>query len=224
MNVKKAVFAWSGGKDSAYAMYEIKKSGGYDVMALLTTVTRDYDRISMHGVRTELLEAQAEALKVPLKKVFIGIKASNIEYEKNMEKALLEYRDKGVECVIFGDIFLEDLRQYRENNLAKLGMKAVFPLWKKDTAKLAESFIYEGFKAVLACVDGKILDKSFAGREYDRSLLKDLHPTIDPCGENGEFHSFVYAGPVFDREIAVKKEEVVLREERFWYCDLMNTI
>lgn len=209
------LFCWSGGKDSALALYEIVISGSYSIAAILTTVTEDYDRISMHGIRTVLLEQQANALNLPLEKVLISKNSSNAEYEERMTGVLEQYKSKGINIVAFGDIFLEDLRQYREKNLTKLKMTAVFPLWKKNTKQLANSFIDSGFKAVVTCVDTKLLDASFAGREFNKSFLTDLPTTVDPCGENGEFHTFVYAGPVFDKEISISKGEIVLEMNVF---------
>jgi uncharacterized protein (TIGR00290 family) len=221
MNNTNVIFSWSGGKDSSFALYEIIKSGNYTVAALITTVTQDYDRISMHGVRSVLLEQQAKALNLSLEKVLIGKNASNEEYENTMARMLEKYRNSGTDYVIFGDIFLEELRKYRENNLLKLQMKTVFPLWKKDTGKLAESFIDSGFKAIITCVDTKFLDVSFAGREYDKDFLSCLPPSVDPCGENGEFHTFVYDGPIFDKKILIKRGAVVLKDDRFCFCDLL---
>jgi len=203
------------------ALYEILNSGTQSVSALLTTVTEDYDRISMHGVRTELLERQAEAIGIPLVKVLIPKGCANDDYENNMREALTRFRDGGTCTVGFGDIFLEDLRRYREDNLAKVQMNAVFPIWKKDSRELAETFINLGFKAIITCVDTKYLDASFAGREYDMEFLEDLHSSVDPCGENGEFHSFVYDGPIFKRPVTVTRGEVVLRDERYSFCDLL---
>jgi len=215
------LFAWSGGKDSAMALHELKRSGAYKIQALLTTITKDYDRISMHGVRCTLLEAQAESIGLPLEKVFITKDASHQSYEDAMRETLLYYRKKGVGSVVFGDIFLEDVRAYRQKNLAGVGMEALFPLWKKDTQELADAFIKEGFKAVVTCVDTKLLDGSFAGREYDEDFVSALPAGVDPCGENGEFHSFVYAGPIFKKSIAITRGEIVLRDSRFVYCDLV---
>jgi len=217
----KILLAWSGGKDGALALHEIRKSGQYEIAALLTTVTREYDRISMHGVRRALLEAQAASVGLPLEEVFISPNASNEEYEANMRAALEKYKARGVSGAAFGDIFLEDLRKYREENLAKMGIRGVFPLWKRDTAALAREFVRLGFKAIVTCVDTKMLDGKFAGRLVDESFFADLPAGVDPCGENGEYHSFVFAGPLFSREILFTKGEVVLRENRFLYCDLI---
>ena len=218
---EKIIFTWSGGKDSAMALYELKKNGGYEVAALLTTVTEDYDRISMHGVRRELLEAQAVSLGLPLEQVLIASHSSNEEYESKMRAALERYKAEGVTSVAFGDIFLEELRRYREDNLARIGMKGLFPLWKRNTSDLARDFIHAGFRAVITCVDSEVLDKWFAGREFDEAFLSELPSGIDPCGENGEFHSFVYDGHVFKNRIRHMRGEMVLRDQRFWYLDLI---
>lgn len=218
---EKVLFAWSGGKDSAMALHEMKNSGDYEISGLLTTVTEDYDRISMHGVRRSMLEKQAYYLGIPLEKILISKHSSNEEYEAEMKTALEKHKGKGTNSVAFGDIFLEELKRYRENNLAKLGMKGVFPLWKKDSTRLAGAFIDEGFRAVITCVDSNVLDRSFAGREFDRDFLRKLPAGVDPCGENGEFHSFVYDGPIFSHRIAFTKGDIVLRDNRFYYCDVI---
>ena len=217
----KAVLCWSGGKDSARALYEIL-GGQYEVVSLLTTVTRDYERVSMHGVRTALVEEQARSLNLPLEKVFISAGASDAEYETQMRDKLEAFKDRGVSSVIFGDIFLEDLRKYREDKLAQVGMRGVFPLWKRDTSELARSFIELGFKAVTTCVDSRLLDESFVGRLIDEAFLASLPPGVDPCGENGEFHSFVFDGPTFDNPVRFETGEKVLRES-FYFCDLVPT-
>jgi uncharacterized protein (TIGR00290 family) len=219
--MEKVLVCWSGGKDSALALHEVLQRQGYEVVSLLTTITEDYDRISMHGVRSELVERQAEALGLPLEKVLVSRQSPNEVYEKRMGEALLPYKEGGVQLVVFGDIFLEDVRRYREENLAKIGMKGLFPLWGRDTGALALEFIELGFQAVLTCVDTEALDGAFAGRLFDRQLLADLPSGADPCGENGEFHSFVYDGPLFSRRIFHTKGEVILRDERFCYCDLV---
>ena len=212
--------AWSGGKDSALALYEIRKKG-LEISALLTTVTEKYNRISMHGVRQALLEKQSNSLGLPLEKVFIPPETSNEVYEARMTAVLDKYAQQGVTTVVFGDLFLEDIRTYRENQLSKMGMKACFPLWKKDTLELAHEFLYLGFKAIITCVDGKQLDGKFCGREYDNVFLSELPRNVDPCGENGEFHSFVYAGPIFKNEVPFTKGEIVLRDGQFYFCDLL---
>ena len=220
-NTEKVLLTWSGGKDSAMALYELRSSGAYQVLALLTTVTEQYDRVSMHGVRTTLLERQVESLGLPLERIYIGKDASNDEYEARMREKLVYYQARGVSSVAFGDLFLEDVRQYREENLSRMGMKGLFPLWGRDTTKLAHSFIDLGFKAVITCVDSNLLDGAFVGRGFDERFLSELPPAVDPCGENGEFHSFVYDGPLFRSEIRYKRGEIVLRDSRFCYCDLI---
>jgi len=217
---KNIFLSWSGGKDSALALYEIQKAGTHSVAALLTTITEDYDRISMHGVRRALLEQQAEALGLPLKKVFVPKDSTNAIYESRMRALLEEGWREGIDTVAFGDIFLEDLKIYREKNLAQLDMKGLFPIWKRDSAELAQTFIKLGFKAVLACIDTAFLDPSFAGRAYDQDLLRDLPPSVDPCGENGEFHSFAFDGPIFKHKVNHTVGEVVGRD-RYCFCDLV---
>lgn len=219
---ERILVSWSGGKDSALALHETLKTGRYEIAALLTTVTKDYDRISMHGVRRALLEQQVLSLGFPLEKVLISPNSSNEEYETRMKGALEKYRDGGVSSVVFGDLFLEDIRKYREERLGRLDMSGIFPLWKKDTTKLARTFLERGFRAVICCVDAQTLDGKFVGREFDERFLSDLPATVDPCGENGEFHSFVYEGPIFARPIHPIRGEIVLRDDRFWYCDLLD--
>jgi uncharacterized protein (TIGR00290 family) len=218
---EKVLFTWSGGKDSALALYELQKGNGHKVVALLTTLTKDYDRISMHGVRSILLEQQANSLGLAIEKVYISKNSSNEEYEAKMREVLQKYLMAGVSSVVFGDIFLEDLRKHREDNLAKIGMKGIFPIWKTDTTELAHRFIDLGFKAIITCIDSNFLDKTFVGRLFDRQLLSELPANVDPCGENGEFHSFVYDGPIFQKRVSYTKGEVALRDSRFWYCDLI---
>lgn len=219
--VEKVLFTWSGGKDSALALYELQRNGRYEVTALLTTVTEDYDRISMHGVRRVLLEQQAQSLGLPLEIVYIPRNSSNEDYEARLREKLLQYKSRSVTSVVFGDIFLEDVRNYRENNLAQVGMKGVFPIWKRDTGELAHTFIDLGFKAIITCVDSNALDGKFAGRPFDERFLSELPSNVDPCGENGEFHSFVYDGPIFRKKIKYKKGRIVLRDNRFYFCDLI---
>jgi uncharacterized protein (TIGR00290 family) len=218
---ERALFTWSGGKDSVMALYELQKVGSYEISALLTTVTKDYDRVSMHGVPRSLLEQQADSLDYPLEEVFISKDASNEEYEAKMKEILEKYLKAGIPTVVFGDIFLEDLRKYREENLSNIGMKAVFPIWKRNTAELAHTFVDLGFKAVVTCVDSKFLGKAFVGRLFDERFLSELPSNVDPCGENGEFHSFVYGGPVFRESLSFKLGDIVLRDNRFYFCDLI---
>jgi uncharacterized protein (TIGR00290 family) len=217
--VEPVLVCWSGGKDSAMALRASVAEPAWRVEALLTTVTDGYERISMHGVRRELLETQAESLGLPLEQVRIPIQASNAIYEEAMQRVLTRYHARGIRRVVFGDLFLEDIRAYRERNLARLGMQGLFPLWLKDTKALAREFIASGFRAILVCVDPTQIDPSFCGREFDESLLADLPPSADPCGENGEFHTFVYDGPIFHRRVKAVRGEVVQRDG-FWFCDL----
>lgn len=219
---EKILLAWSSGKDSARALYEIRKQANYEVVTLLTTMTEEYDRVSMHGVRRSLVEKQAESLALPLEIVWIPRDSSNEVFEERMKEKLLFWKSKGIVSMAFGDIFLEDLRKYREKNLAKVEMKALFPLWKCHTRALAQSFIDLGFKAYVTCVDTQVLDASFAGRKIDKSFIDDLPQKVDACGENGEFHSFVYDGPIFKKPIVCSTGEKVLRDERFYFCDVVE--
>jgi len=218
---EKILFCWSGGKDSALALYQMQKSGSYDIFSILTTITKGYDRISMHGVRKELLQQQADSMGIDLIKVFISKKSSNQEYESKMRETLEECKKKNNFRVAFGDILLEDLKKYREERLAEVGLEAIFPLWKRDTKELAHSFIDLGFKAVISCVNSKVLGKEFVGKDFDKEVLSKLPSNVDPCGENGEFHSFVYDGSIFKERIPYKLGEIVLRNEHFYYCDLI---
>ena len=214
------LFCWSGGKDSAMALHALLQRRDIRITALLTTVTEGYDRISMHGVRRELLKRQAESIGLPLHEVLILPQCVNPLYEARMEEALRVHYDRGVRTVAFGDIFLEDLRAYREKNLARMGMTAVFPLWKRDTRELIRAFRSANFRAFAVCIDGKVLDPSFAGRELDDSFFHDLPPNADPCGENGEFHTFVFDGPIFRNPIPVRTGEIITRDS-FVFCDLL---
>ena len=215
------LMCWSGGKDSSLALQAALQDPTLRVEALLTTVTEGYERISMHGVRCVLLEEQARAIGLPLEQVRIPIQASNDIYEATMGEMLVRYQVRGVSRVIFGDLFLQDIRRYRETNLATLSMRGIFPLWLKDTRQLAHDFIAAGFRAIVVCIDPKQLDPSFCGREFDANLLADLPPSADPCGENGEFHTFVYDGPIFRQPVRVMKGEVIQRDG-FWFCDLLQ--
>lgn len=215
------LLSWSGGKDSSLALYEIQKSGKYQIVSLITTVTKEYDRVSMHGLRTVLLEQQAESLNIPLEKVFITKNAANDEYESNFIETLIRFKEAGIKHVVFGDLYLEDIKKYREALLEKIDMQCLFPIWKRDTAKLAMEFIESGFKAITVCVDSNVLSKEFVGREFDEQFLNDLPDGIDPCGENGEFHTFAYDGPIFKKPIDHRLGEIVLRDQRFYYCDIL---
>jgi uncharacterized protein (TIGR00290 family) len=214
------LFCWSGGKDSAMALHTLLQRTDVQIVALLTTVTEGYERISMHGVRRELLEGQAQSIGLPLHEVRIPPQCVNPIYEARMEQALRIYLDQGVRKVAFGDIFLEDLRAYREKNLARIGMTALFPIWKRDTRELIRSFHANKFRAVAVCIDSKVLAPSFAGRELDDSFIRDLPPHADPCGENGEFHTFVFDGPIFHSPIPIRTGEIVNRDG-FIFCDIL---
>jgi uncharacterized protein (TIGR00290 family) len=214
------LFCWSGGKDSAMALHALLQRPDIRVTALLTTVTETYDRISMHGVRRELLVQQAESIGLPLHEVRIPPQCVNPIYQARMEEALRLHYAEGVRRVAFGDIFLEDLRAYREKNLARIGMTALFPIWKRDTRELIREFHENGFRAIAACVDPKVLDRSFAGRELDEAFFRELPASVDPCGENGEFHTFVFDGPIFRKPIPVRAGEIVERDS-FIYADLI---
>ncbi|HEY3865455.1 MAG TPA: ATP-binding protein [Solirubrobacteraceae bacterium] len=215
----KQALSWSGGKDSALTLWTLRKQG-VEPEALITTVTDAYERISMHGVRRELLTRQTDALGIPLVEVRIPPACVNDVYEARMAQAFASPPLSDVEAVAFGDLFLEDIRAYRETRLAAAGKHGLFPLWGRDTAALAREFIAAGFQATIACLDPRALDASFAGRAYDEQLLADLPANIDPCGENGEFHTFVHAGPIFAEPIVCETGDVVERDG-FVFCDLM---
>jgi uncharacterized protein (TIGR00290 family) len=245
---EKAIFNWSGGKDSAICLYKVLNSKKYDILCLLTSINKEYQRISMHGVRTELLEAQAKSIGLPVMKMEMPEMPTMEAYEQLMQTTLLELKKQGATASVFGDIFLDDLRQYRENKLAELSLNGVFPLWKIPTGELILEFMSLGFRTIITCVNEKYLDKSFAGRIIDDNFLKDIPDNVDPCGENGEFHTFVFDGPIFSEPIEFEKGEIVYRKynspskvERpdndcpvakdrvddpfntgFWYCDLIK--
>ncbi len=217
---EKALLAWSGGKDSAMSLYEIQKSKKYEIVSLLTTITEGYDRVSLHGVPRVLVERQAHSLGLPIHEVFIPKSCSSEEYGAKMMGVLTKLKQNGVSSVVFGDIFLEEVRKYREDNLSKLGMEGIFPIWGRDTAELTRSFIALGFQAVVTCVDPKVLDKRFLGRRLDKHFWAELPPNVDPGGENGEFHSFVFNGPIFKKRIVYTLGESVLRNS-LYFCDLL---
>jgi len=216
----RAWLAWSSGKDSAWALHAVRQSGEVEVTALLTTVNRTHQRVAMHAVRESLLEMQAAAAGLPLVKVSIPAPCSNEVYEQAMSEAMARARAEGVSHVVFGDLFLEDIRAYREKQLASCGMTPVFPLWGIETRRLAEQMLAGGLSAYLTCVDPRKLDRGFAGRRFDAELLGALPRGVDPCGENGEFHSFANAGPMFREEISVSAGEVVERDG-FIFADLL---
>ncbi len=212
--------SWSGGKDSALALHVLGREQGDTPAALVTIVTETHGRVSMHGVRRELVQAQADAAGVPLVEVGIPAACPNEVYEARMAHALAVPPLEGVGTMAFADLFLEDIRAYREQRLAAAGWTASFPLWKRDTGPLAREFIDAGFQAVLVCVDPSKLDASFAGRAYDEALLADLPAHVDACGENGEFHTFVHAGPIFEHPIPIERGETVTRDG-FVFCDAL---
>lgn len=202
------------------ALGEILRSENYSVAALMTTITRDYDRISMHGVRRELLESQARSLELPLHEVFISRGADNEEYETQIKEALLDFRQRGIRRVAFGDLFLEDIRRYRERLLEQISMTPVFPIWQRDTSEIVREFIAAGFCAVTTCVNAEKLDSSMVGQMIDHDFLARLPQNVDPCGENGEFHTFVFAGPLFKQEVRFTTGETALRDGHY-FCDLL---
>jgi uncharacterized protein (TIGR00290 family) len=216
----KAWLAWSSGKDSAWALHTIRQRGDFDIVALLTTVNRDHQRVAMHAVRESLLDAQAAAAGLPLVKVLIPSPCPNEFYEQAMSETMLRARAAGVSHVVFGDLFLEDIRAYREKQLANCGMTPIFPLWRRDTRRLAEEMLAGGLSAYLTCIDPRKLRREFAGRRFDAGLLAALPSSVDPCGENGEFHTFACAGPMFRGPIPVAVGEIVERDY-FVFADLV---
>jgi uncharacterized protein (TIGR00290 family) len=221
--LERALLSWSGGKDSALALLslESERPKKIELVALLTTLTEVYDRISMHGVRRELLHMQSASFGVPVEEVWIPQRANNETYESRMAASIMKrVRDSKISSVVFGDLFLEDVRRYREKSLTSLGVRPVFPLWGKDTGELARFFIDSGFRAKVCCVNPKLLGGEFCGREFDRAFLEEIPGSVDPCGENGEFHTFVYDGPIFrNGRVDVRVGEVVNREG-FYFADL----
>jgi uncharacterized protein (TIGR00290 family) len=230
----RVVFCWSGGKDSALALGQLLRDERYQVVSLLTTCNRRFGRVSMHGVRIELLDAQAAALGLPVDKVFVSEHGGSDEYERAMAACLGAHRERGVVACAFGDIFLEDLRQWREANLARAGLRALFPIWKRDTRQLVRDFAVQGFAATVCCADAA-LGREAVGRTLDEAFVASLPHDVDPCGENGEFHSFAHAGPIFRAPVRFAIGEVIYRPVEpavpadgssrspsgFWYCDLV---
>ncbi len=208
----KTLLSWSSGKDSAWSLWTLQQDPAYEVCGLFTTINEEYDRVAMHGVRTALLKAQAEAAGLPLHIIPIPNPCPNEVYEKRMGDFIEQTKADGIEAMAFGDLFLEDIRDYRIKNLEGTGIKPVFPLWLEDTSELAQKMIEGGLKTHISCVDSRQLDGSFSGRLFDKSFLEDLPDNVDPCGENGEFHSVVSAGPMFQHEISVERGETVDRE------------
>ena len=220
MSPPKTYISWSSGKDSAFALYEAERLGLARIVGALTTINEVYDRVAMHGVRSALLDRQIGALGLPVVKVPLPNPCSNEIYEERMADVCDALKTQGIRHIVFGDLFLEDLRAYREKKLADVGMHAIFPLWKRDTRALAREMIASGLKAHLVCVDPKRLDRSFAGRAFDADLLRDLPEDVDPCGENGEFHTVISAGPMLSERIPVSVGEVVERDG-FVFADVI---
>jgi uncharacterized protein (TIGR00290 family) len=239
---ERVVFCWSGGKDSALALNRILNDASYDVLALLSTCNEHFERVSMHGVRVALLDRQAQAIGLPLEKIFLSRQSSNDEYQQKMSDCLLAYKAKGITGCVFGDIFLEDLRRWREENLALVGLRGIFPLWKIASNELLQEFITLQFGAIVCCTNDAYLDEAFVGRNIDADFIASLPSDVDPCGENGEFHSFAFAGPIFQETVKFEVGEKVYRpiEEThpgarsmvcpspdarctrgFWFCDLL---
>jgi len=240
---EKVIFCWSGGKDSALALNRLRQDDRYEITSLLTTCNEHFQRVSMHGVRLELLEQQAEAIGLPLEKVFVSQRSSNEEYQQKMADCLLAHKARGVAACAFGDIFLEDLKLWREQNLAKVGLRGIFPLWKVDSRELIREFFANGFGTVICCVNDAYLGEESVGRNLDEEFIQSLPPGVDPCGENGEFHSFAFAGPVFKQPVKFTLGEKIYRPvevthptnsastyvcpsgprqtKGFWFCDLL---
>jgi uncharacterized protein (TIGR00290 family) len=240
---EKIIFCWSGGKDSALALNRVLQDDRYEVVTLLTTCNEHFQRVSMHGVRVELLEQQAAAIGLPLKKIFVSERSSNEEYQQKMFSCLSEYKSRGVTACAFGDIFLEDLKQWREENLARVGLRGMFPIWKINSHELIREFFALGFGTVICCVNDAYLGEDSVGRNIDADFIATLPSDVDPCGENGEFHSFAFAGPVFKKPVRFMVGEKVYRPldvthptdaqgayacpagrrdtKGFWFCDLL---
>ena len=242
--MKKAFFNWSSGKDSALALYKVLQQKEYNIETLLTNVNKDYSRISMHGLREELLDKQVEQLGLPLQKLYFPADVTMEMYNKKMKTKLTEFKNQGLDYSIFGDIFLEDLKNYRDTKLAEVTLTGVYPIWKIDTKDVLQEFLALGFKAITVCVNAKLLGEEFVGRVIDEQFIKDLPEGIDVCGENGEFHTFVFDGPIFKNPIEFEIGEKVLKsytlnddddqnchtdtsekvktyDTSFWYCDLI---
>jgi uncharacterized protein (TIGR00290 family) len=241
---EKVIFSWSGGKDSALALNRLLQDSRFEVDSLLTTCNEHFRRVSMHGVRLALVDRQAASIGLPLEKVFLSQRSSNEEYEQKMSACLLAQKARGVATCAFGDIFLEDLRRWREENLARIGMRGIFPIWKTDSRELIREFFALGFGTVICCVNDAYLDQDAVGRNIDEGFMRSLPPNVDPCGENGEFHSFAFSGPVFRQPVKFKVGEKVYRPvevthptdsnsasacpisgspttKGFWFCDLL---
>lgn len=239
---EKVVFCWSGGKDSALALNRLLQDDRYEIVSLLTTCNEHFQRVSMHGVRLELLEAQAESIGLPLEKIFVSQRSSNEEYQQKMSACLLAHKARGVTACAFGDIFLEDLKKWRDDNLAKVGMRGIYPIWKIDSRELIREFFALGFGTVICCVNDAYLDENSVGRNITADFIRTLPDNVDLCGENGEFHSFAFAGPVFKKPVKFRVGEKIYRPVEvthpsdsnttyvcssprqtrgFWFCDLL---
>ncbi|WP_299161981.1 diphthine--ammonia ligase [uncultured Tenacibaculum sp.] len=241
--MKKAYFNWSSGKDSAYALYKVLQQGEYDIEKLITNVNQDYERVSMHGLHENLLEAQAESIGIPLEKIYFPADVTMDLYNEKMKDKTSELKSLGLNHAIFGDIFLEDLKKYRDSKLKEVGITGVYPLWKQDTKELLREFLALGFKTITVCVNAKLLGEEFVGRIIDEDFINELPDTIDVCGENGEFHTFCFDGPIFKKPVEFEVGEKVLKsytlnkdnsqnchsstkekvknyDTSFWYCDL----
>jgi len=213
------IISWSGGKDSVLALFLLNREK-FNVRTLITAISEEYNRVSMHGVRKELLEKQANSIGIPLITISLPKDTTNEEYEKIMKREMLYFKSHRIYHVVFGDIFLEDIRKYRESNLSKIGMKAIFPLWKKSSKDLAKQFLDLGFKAIITCVDSNFLNSDFVGEFFDDNFLQALPSNVNYCGENGEFHTFVFDGPIFFNPVKFQKGEIVFRDDRFYFIDL----
>ncbi|WP_075344423.1 Dph6-related ATP pyrophosphatase [Tenacibaculum agarivorans] len=242
--MKKAFFNWSSGKGSAFALYKILQEKEYEIVKLLTNVNQEYRRISMHGLREELLDKQVEAIGLPSEKLYFPAQVTMEMYNQKMKETLSDFKENKLDYAVFGDIFLEDLKKYRDQKLAEVGIKVVYPLWKRDTKELLKEFLDLGFKTITVCVNATLLGEEFVGRIIDEDFIKDLPENIDPCGENGEFHTFTFDGPIFNSPVDFQIGEKVLRsytlnkeddqnchtdtsekvknyDTSFWYCDLL---
>ena len=232
----KTYFNWSTGKDSALALFHLLRDSKYDVQQLLTSVNSEYDRISMHGLRRSLLEIQAKSIGIPLSTIELPKEPTMEKYNSILSIKMTELKPDGFTHTAFGDIFLEDLRNFREDKLKAVGIESVFPLWKRNTTDLMTEFIELGFKTIVVCINEDVLDKSFVGRIIDQSFLDDLPANVDPCGENGEFHTFCFDGPIFSKPIDFEIGEIVYKtypspkedspkdKYGFWFCDLIPKI
>ena len=210
MSKKKVIFSWSGGKDSTLCLHYLLQNNEYEVCYLLTSINGNNKRVSLHGIHQNLIEAQSKSIGIPLRIVYV-FEANNEEYEKQMREVLLQVKSEGIDTVVFGDIFLEDLRKYREDNLSKIGMKALFPLWRKNTMQLVLEFIELNYKTVLCCVNDAYLTKNDVGKEITKQLIDDLPLDVDACGENGEYHTFCYSGPMFKKPIEITLSEKIYK-------------